>query len=58
MQFICVDQTYTIERLVMRVHAYAIMFTCIGKGRTIAGNVSGQFPYHDATCGSTLESQM
>ena len=42
----------------MQVHAYAIMFTCIGKGRTIPGNVSGQFPYHDATCGSTLESQM
>ena len=42
----------------MRVHAYTIMFTCIGEACTISGTVSGQLPYRDATHGSTLESQM
>ena len=42
----------------MQVHAYTITFTCIGKAHTIPGTLSGQFPYQDATRGSTLESQM
>ena len=42
----------------MRVHAYTITFTCIGKVHTIPGTMSGQFPYHDATHGGTLESQI
>ena len=42
----------------MRVHAYTMMFTCLGKACTIPHTVSSQVPYHDATCGGTLESQM
>ena len=42
----------------MQVHAYTIMFTCVGEVRTIPGTVSGQFPYRDATRGGALESQM
>ena len=42
----------------MQVHAYTIMFTCIGEVHTIPGTVSSQFLYCDATHGGTLESQM
>ena len=41
----------------MRVHAYTITFTCIGKVCTVPGTVSSQFPNRDVTCGSALESQ-
>ena len=41
----------------MQGHAYTVIFTCIGRVRTIPDTVSGQFLYRDVTHGSTLESQ-